>query len=72
MIRSIETLCSWNRGVFSFYFTQGKKLELKYEYAKVMKVVTGDHTLALNNLVLAHFSHPYFHCCVIAGRDFVH
>lgn len=46
-------------------------MELKYEYVKVMKVVAGDHTFALNNLVLAHFSHPYSHCCLIAGRDFV-
>lgn len=47
-------------------------MELKSEYEKVMKVVTGDHTLALNNLVLAHFLQPYFHCCLIAGRDFIH
>lgn len=47
-------------------------MELKSEYEKVMKVVAGDHTLALNNLVLAHFSHPHFHCCLIAGRDFIH
>lgn len=47
-------------------------MELKYDYEKVMKVVAGDHTLALNNLVLAHFSHRYSHCCLIAGRDFLH